>query len=262
MTDPHSRNLLAQILACPADDYPRAVLADWLMEQDEPALVARGELIAVQLALQEFGVKPGRPVVTGDKQADARESALRRRERELLQGGSCNWSEWFGDEPSVAVRICLNLYSGVRDAGFYSADLHLLYVRGFVARIELTTQDFLRHVAALFAAQPITDVLLSDRQPWDERPSLLHGMTSDCPWTWFPDNDVNESWSHDDPNYLPAALFACLRGRRITGSSGDVLWCEYAEEAEARADLARACVRLGRSLNDLPGMDSQPQQKE
>jgi uncharacterized protein (TIGR02996 family) len=42
--------LLAGIYANPDDDGPRAVYADWLQEQKDPADVARGEFIASQLA--------------------------------------------------------------------------------------------------------------------------------------------------------------------------------------------------------------------
>lgn len=44
LTDPRSAELLAKIRAAPADDGPREVYADWLLERGD----ARGELIALQ----------------------------------------------------------------------------------------------------------------------------------------------------------------------------------------------------------------------
>ncbi len=42
--DPTARALLAEVIARPADDEPRLVIADWLLERSDP----RGELIALQ----------------------------------------------------------------------------------------------------------------------------------------------------------------------------------------------------------------------
>jgi uncharacterized protein (TIGR02996 family) len=42
---------LAAIAESPEDDAPRLVYADWLREQDDPALAARGEFIALQCRL-------------------------------------------------------------------------------------------------------------------------------------------------------------------------------------------------------------------
>lgn len=61
MTDTY-QNLLATVLACPEEDGPRLVLADWLEEQGD---TERAEFIRVQCALalkpgRDCGYKPGR----------------------------------------------------------------------------------------------------------------------------------------------------------------------------------------------------------
>src|SRR5262249_22190865 len=47
--------LLAEIAEHPEEDAPRLVLADWLMDQDNPLLRARGEFIRAQCELARSG---------------------------------------------------------------------------------------------------------------------------------------------------------------------------------------------------------------
>jgi uncharacterized protein (TIGR02996 family) len=72
------------VLADPADDAPRLVLADLLAEQGDP----RGELIAVQCELARGG--------------SPREAALRAREQALL---SAHGARWVGEGVAGALRV-------------------------------------------------------------------------------------------------------------------------------------------------------------
>jgi len=65
--------LIEAIYAHPAEDPPRLVFADWLLEQGDP----RGELIALQYAR-----RAARPPI-----------AASRREAELLEDGQRTWLE-------------------------------------------------------------------------------------------------------------------------------------------------------------------------
>lgn len=73
-------DLLGQIIASPADDEPRLVLADALLQRGEP----RGELIAIQCLLEKL---PKR---------DAQRPALRRRERRLIAAHEARWKQEVG----------------------------------------------------------------------------------------------------------------------------------------------------------------------
>lgn len=70
------REMLEAIWAAPADDEPRLVYADWLLERGDP----RGELIQVQIAIAR---------AVGS--AAVNERALRARERQLLEAHQEAW---------------------------------------------------------------------------------------------------------------------------------------------------------------------------
>ncbi len=82
--DPEEEAFVDAILAAPADDAPRLVYSDWLLERGDP----RGELIAVQCArlrLEE----------AGERRSDAYRTA-RRRERQLLAEHIKSWVDPVG----------------------------------------------------------------------------------------------------------------------------------------------------------------------
>jgi uncharacterized protein (TIGR02996 family) len=140
---------LRAILEDPADDTPRLAFADWLTDQGEGP---RAEFIRVQVELRQYPLaieeaKPG-----GAIPATKRYGQLRTRERELLlarnDGGATNRWAW-GHHVSHLI------------GEPWSAD-SVQFRRGFVESVTLTAADFLRHAEALFRAQPITRVTLSD----------------------------------------------------------------------------------------------------
>lgn len=131
---------LIDIIAHPADDTPRKIYADWLEEHGRPE---RGEIIRVQCELAkspgcEFAGTPvscprysrdrGRPVFCP---ACAKEEALRRRERELLDKYALTWLEELPDPPGAW--LCTNTHPNPLLPGPSA-----LFRRGLVAEISCT----------------------------------------------------------------------------------------------------------------------------
>jgi uncharacterized protein (TIGR02996 family) len=71
--------LLQTVRETPADDAPRLVLADWCMDQDDPALQARGEHLHLQVQLDHL------------EEHDRRRDALAERERQLRNRYQTAW---------------------------------------------------------------------------------------------------------------------------------------------------------------------------
>jgi uncharacterized protein (TIGR02996 family) len=86
---PLVQQLEEAILDNPRDRASYAALADYLMEQSDPLLTARGEFIRVLLALEEEGLSPS-----------VREE-LHQREKELLEA---HQDEWVGDWANLGER--------------------------------------------------------------------------------------------------------------------------------------------------------------
>lgn len=129
---------LHAILEQPDDEVARLAYADWLMEQDDPAVVARGEFIQVQCRLARWE----EPLATWDACAAAAEELprLRRRERELLAAHGAAW--------------------GKPLAGLAKG---LVFCRGFVEGVTMKAADFLKHAARLFELAPVREVRLLTR---------------------------------------------------------------------------------------------------
>jgi len=111
--------LLASILANPADNDARLVYADWLSQNGDP----RGELITVQCAIAAKG----------------RNTALEKREKELLKRHKATWTK---SARQVAIDCDLT--------------------RGFVSRIKAKAITFANNGAAVFESDPIETLRLDD----------------------------------------------------------------------------------------------------
>jgi len=140
-------DLLAGVLACPEDDAPRLVLADWFEERGE---VGRGEFIRVQVELaaaakseppkHHYNCRPpaGSPLCARCEWLltyTDRLELLRRRERNLLH----KTIFWGLDLPFPA----------------HPDNGHCVWSRGFVSHITCPLDVFLRHAGAVFAGQPV-----------------------------------------------------------------------------------------------------------
>jgi uncharacterized protein (TIGR02996 family) len=119
---------LQAIRATPDDDTPRLVYADWLEEHGEP----RGEFIRVQCEI------PRLPA------AHPRSIQLQSNERRLLRAHRAHWVEPL--RPFV---------------GFWQAQWVLEFRRGFVERIDIDAEVFLRHGEELFRHAPLRQVSFS-----------------------------------------------------------------------------------------------------
>jgi uncharacterized protein (TIGR02996 family) len=164
------KGFLADVLAHPDLDWPRLVYADWLEEHGEGA---RAEFIRVQCEAHQLQHGPGKHADHPEAEKNcvlcARLTALRRRERELLESHRREWTNlvpgyvtdaWALDEP--------------RPPYVYGARVQ--YRRGFVASITCTAADWLAHADAITAATPLEEVTLTNRP--DLIPAVLYGSYS------------------------------------------------------------------------------------
>jgi uncharacterized protein (TIGR02996 family) len=211
------KGFLADVLAHPDLDWPRLVYADWLEEHGEGA---RAEFIRVQCELAGRDCHHARDV---PPQPWCRPCALRHRERELLEQSQFSW-----------LPRCL------MDVESLYADAVCSYRRGFVSEITLDCHDFMEHAAALFAAAPITEVRLSDREPGDYTGDV--DGTYARPFSWW-------AYPHTySPSYV-GKVWEFLTGRIDRGNPSAK---DYKTRADALADLSRACVTHGRLVAAAP----------
>jgi uncharacterized protein (TIGR02996 family) len=119
--------LLRDVLANPADDTPRRIYADWLMDQADPHQAAHGELIHIQC---ERAARPPNDPELLDLVAA---------ERELL---AAHQHAWGGPLAGLVERW--------------------EYRRGFPEGVTLTARVFLDHAAALFSQGPIHELRLRE----------------------------------------------------------------------------------------------------
>lgn len=225
--------LLAGVLAAPDDDAPRLVFADALEEQGDEA---RAAFIRCQIEIARTENYPGerfcaaangllRQGVPDCRKESCRPCWLRRRERALLDIHGADWREEFaqqvGDTASHA---------------YYSIEPE--FRCGFIEKVTLTAATFLEHAAALFRAQPVTKVRLSDREPRREEGLSL------CAVYCFSWGDGTES-----PAHVPVELFDYFVSGDVPGFPSHTI---YSTPEKALDDLSRACVALGRAKADLP----------
>jgi uncharacterized protein (TIGR02996 family) len=124
------------ILEQPDDEVVRLAFADWLMEQDDPDKVARGEFIQIQCQLARRA--DGRSAWEAFSDTTARLPELQKRERELLARHGDDWSR--------AVRKVVD-----------RATFH----RGFVEEVALPGTAFPQVADELFKLAPIRRVRLT-----------------------------------------------------------------------------------------------------
>lgn len=118
---------LRDVLTNPADDTPRRIYADWLLDQVDPHQAARGELIHVQC--ERAARPPDDPELIG----------LLAAERELL---AAHQRAWGGPLAGLVERW--------------------EYRRGFPEAVTLSARAFLDHAPAFFAQGPIREVRLRE----------------------------------------------------------------------------------------------------
>ncbi len=122
----HEDAFLLEILESPADDLPRRVYADYLMDRPDPVANARGEFIHLQCDLARLA------------QGEPRPAQIVQRERELLATHGREWGTPF-------FRLGCRCWE---------------YRRGFVEGVGLPASALVSQAAALFRAAPIDEVKL------------------------------------------------------------------------------------------------------
>lgn len=239
--------LVRQILTRPADDTPRLVYADWLDEHDQ---ADRAEFIRMSVeanrstapCYHDLTRPPGCPTCALHIRADALA-------REWTDG-EINWERWAG-LPSIGW-ACHNLTGEPRTKLLRTAN-GFRFRRGFVDEIRLPLSAFPEHARDLFAAHPITAVVLTDRESW-----VNHDRTH---WGWWLDNPAIHAPA---PDSLPRPLADAMADdptrydygigvRYLPGGPAGGLLFRSADAAHAA--LSAACVRLGRELAGLPPLE-------
>lgn len=264
--------LLAAILAAPEDDAPRLVFADWLDEHGEGE---RGEFVRVQVELARMdGPDPdcctvgrtGRHATTQGlvecPECWPKRAALRQREHQLWTAESVRLMDWCNT-------VGLD----------FQKDWPFVVRRGFVGRVEcplavlfggpcgrcegrgtvcLTCRTGVDHgsepcphckgekvtpglAAALFAAQPVTEVRLTDREPAEHVRSIDTRTHPHHRPFWFvgPQMGINDRERH----WIPPDIGRLIDGDTTPGGPNAV----YFDSAEAaHAALSGAACRLGR----------------
>jgi uncharacterized protein (TIGR02996 family) len=226
--DRNAEALLRAIIDQPDDDLPRLAYADWLEDNGE---CEGAEFIRVQIRAWEDW--PG-----GDwNDLCARANVLLTRSR---------FQEWFGAPPGFLV----NVRSAVKVELYDEAaerTIQLGLRRGFVERIECSLAVFLEHAGAVFAAHPVQEVRLTDREPLQ----LSTDRTpNDDPWKgWCVWTPAGARWRSGEPGLevgrdeLPQRLFDLLGGKRLESNK----WTVYeSSRDDAIADLSTAARFWGR----------------
>ena len=175
------RDLLAAVLANPADDLPRLVLADWWEENGQPD---RAELVRLGCELELIGLSPR----DHKPRCRCRRCKLTTRLLDLLESYAATWAG-----PAKPLR-------------------RLLWSRGFVESVTCDAAAWLAHGDAVRAAHPVTRVTLTTvpdgetsydtaDHGYGEMGARLVGDTSVAPW--FP---MSECWAKGDGRYLRGLL--------------------------------------------------------
>ena len=253
-TDPQAA-ILRAILDDPADDLPRLAYADLMEERGDDA---RAEFVRVQLELarlRRVGCHEGEECnVTGPCDECVREVEaikLEYRERELFVANAGVWTEDLPEQLTTkkcpyCAEQAVDWETGAVECrqcdgtGLVPDYDNIDFRRGFVARVEMTTDFFLVHARALFSRHPVTEVVLVDREP----------MPNSGGRSWW---DLSRVAHHVHPaSNVPSAIFSRLTSGESVNQN---LSRNYPAMAATLADLSRACVRHGRAEAGLPQLE-------
>ncbi len=208
----------------PVDDVRRLVFADWLDEFGDEADGGRAELIRVSIELTS---QRGWP-------EDNRGEELLLKRKELEEKHDRHWRSGLllasRSHPVVG-------HTDGSAAWIYS----ITYDRAFISTIELPCEAFMRLAADLFAAHPITEVRLTDREP--HRNAFGSFM-----WSEVGDDAIGPP---PRPCRAPSPLVEMMRlDQRQRHTS--LTWVSFPTVDVAHAALSRACASYGRELAGLP----------
>lgn len=148
-------DLLAAILAEPADDLPRHALADLWEERGDP----RGEFMRVQLRLAELGDDGGAIAHDIDGRCVCELCALRKQELRLFWDNNVELTgvvQW----PSDGSRLPWRLPQHARD-GFPRDRIVYEYRRGLIAQVECPAGHWIESGKAIVSRLPVEEVVLT-----------------------------------------------------------------------------------------------------
>lgn len=234
--------LLRAVLADPASDDSRLIYADYLDEQGE---ADRAEFVRVQCRIATLNAE-----LMSDEDCDAtncpgcgERRELQRRERELWLMAVAEElpARWVLPPPDGFTFRKLPGDEWGTDGRPHISQAE--YRRGFVAEIRLPLALFLEHARDLFAAHPITAVVLTDREPHE---SVFSNQPESCRWMWI----WNDRTFRAAGATLPDGLYHKLRIKSFRDGGHD--WAGYPSPVAAHAALSAAAVSLGRELAGLP----------
>jgi len=218
--------LLRTVLADPASDDARLILADWYEENGQ---ADRGEFVRVQCQIAALNAE-----LMSDEDCDAtncpgcgERRELQRRQRELMDAITPYRTAdgRAGQSPARVLWARPAVWNGCG----------VKFSRGFISEIRLPLALYLAHARDLFAAHPVTAVVLTDREPFGHTSELVS-------WRRSPGPDQLRDWRE----CLPDDLYDRLPGMPDT-------FAEYYRDSDkARAALSAACTAYGRRAAGLP----------
>lgn len=223
------QSLLRAVLADPASDAARLIYADYLDEQGE---ADRAEFVRVQCRIATLNAE-----LMSDEDCDAtncpgcgERRELQRREREMVK-----LFEWQGFRTAFGLPQhwpAWHLSAGPADwtAPPVPHWCGGVLRRGFVDEIRLPLAAFLEQVAGVFAAHPVTAVVLTDREP-------VQRATGRWSWEW--DRDAAE----------PIGWNRVLYGLAMESDPYGVM--AWPTPEDARRVLSGYLVNCGRKLAGL-----------
>lgn len=228
--------LLRTVLADPASDDARLILADWYEENGQ---ADRGEFVRVQCELAATDDPHSDRYWDGqlDKGPESyrRRKALRQRGRDLFRG------EWAAGVSGLTV------LSGGPPLKFGKLGGEpfttppcesAVWSRGFVAKIRLPLAAFLTHARDLFSRHPVTAVVLTDREP-EQLPADSVRPRPYRYWHWPTEYGEMTPWNR---------LVNWITAKRLAAGLGGY---QHSREA-ALSDMSMALVGHGREWAGLP----------
>jgi uncharacterized protein (TIGR02996 family) len=221
--------LMRAVRESPGDDAVRLVYADWLEEHGGELERLHAEVIRGGIFTESLGVPDG------PCEPDCPCGGVGNRVAELIGRHGDLWNPPLpGERPG---------------------EVHFTWRRGFPDAARLGLAAFMKpgFAAALFAAQPVTAVEMTDREPLDVERSL-GGDYGIC-FGWYRWHEDQIGGPECYPNDLPPELWDRLEGHlpvetHLGLSPG--LWKDYEARGLARAALSTACVLFGRAAAGLP----------
>lgn len=151
-------------------------------------------------------------------------------ERKMLLAHCLNWVPRTSDGKNSIAEVILS------DKWTFSGRMAVQFTRGFIGKVTLTAEQFEQHAAELFRSHPITEVVLSGKEPF--RYFIEIGGRRMNFWTWAVGIPARETFTIDRKIYS----FLVYPKNKYTESN------DYPTREAALAALSDACVRYGRRL--------------